>query len=365
MNTCIFIDKFDAFTTKYLKKLLAELSDEISTIVSWQEIPKEIREIYNLEFVIYDNSYLINSASPKMYSLFFSMLQNRNFERVIAPRIHFPEYFVLEILSRNLLQAFSVGFFGLSELLGSPSREYLIAKFLNQNVANKVILHTIYYQIDDFEHNIHLKNLLSQICIVSDPIYESPQDYNVPNRSRDYATFNVPTNSIVVTFFGSMFFGKGLDILLKAFDFLSDNYFLIIASSTKTLNYELDKDKLKGERILHLDRFIHEDEVPQIFCASDLLVLPYRNTYINSTSGVIVQASLAGKPVLVPDIRPFGDVVSRFKTGYTFKVEDHVDLARAIVDSDWGSVKRENHDIFLKSFDSWSWIAEKYMARGP
>lgn len=361
MSTCIFIDKFDAFTTKYLKLLVAQLSGERLTIFSYEKLPMEFQGSQHIEIKVHENSYLMKSANPQMYQVFFSAIKDSNIQRVIVPRVHFPEYFILDIVSRNLKLDFSIGFFGLSEILGVPSREYLILEFLKQNISNRVILHTIQFQPRGLENLDRFKEFSSQICFVSDPIYEDPESYKLLDRHSARTELKLPINVKVLTFFGAMHFGKGLDILLRAFNYLSEEYVLLIASCADTLNFELDLKLLKGDRIVHLNKFILEEEVPLVFGASDILVLPYRKTYENATSGVIVQAGLAGKPVVVPDISPFRDVIKRFETGYTFKVEDAMNLARVISDSDWRRIERQNHENFVKSFDSWGSIAARYL----
>jgi glycosyltransferase involved in cell wall biosynthesis len=361
VKICIFIDGFDAFTIKYLEMLSSHLKDNDLTIFTFGHFPDDLRKSFNAKVIEEKNDYLMKSASPKMYENFFERLVLDNFDRVIAPRVHFPEYFFLEVISRKVSAKFSLAFFGISEIFGLSGREFLISRFLGLNNENRIILHTNDKHVNLVTANSELQNFISQIIVTSDPVYEIPESYEKIDSSIIRVKYNIPLDAHVLTFFGSMFYGKGLDILLEAFDLLDDDYYLLVASSLKNLNYDLNKKLLSKERVIHIDGFIPEADVPYIFAASDLIVLPYRKTYFNGSSGVIVQSSLAGRPVLVPDLNPFSNVVARYKTGFTFIAEDSVDLSKVIIDSEWESITKENFENFVSDIDSWNFIASKLL----
>ena len=361
MKICLFIDGFDAFTIKYLGMLSPHLKGQELTIFTFGQLPDELREIFKAKVIEEKNDYLIKSANPRMYETFFERIGLEKFDRIIAPRVHFPEYFFLEVLSRRVTTKFSLAFFGMSDIFGLSVREFLVTRFLEINNENRIILHTNYKHVDLKSANSELQSFISQIIVTSDPFYEIPESYENVDSVVFRSQYNIPIDARVLLFFGSMFYGKGLDILLKAFELLEDNYYLLVASSFQNLNYDLDKDLLLKDRVIHIDGFIPECDVPCIFAASDLIILPYRKTYLNGSSGVIVQSSLASRPVLVPDLNPFSDVVARYKTGFTFITEDHVDLAKVIVASDWESISKENFENFVSDIDSWNFITSKLM----
>ena len=74
-------------------------------------------------------------------------------------------------------------------------------------------------------------------------------------------------------------------------------------------------------------RFISHDDVEHYYCASDLVVLPYKKIY---QSGVLMMALSYGKPVLASDLEPFKEVITDKKDGFLFKSEDTYDLTRKI-----------------------------------
>ncbi|MCC8144956.1 MAG: glycosyltransferase [Bacteroidales bacterium] len=103
-------------------------------------------------------------------------------------------------------------------------------------------------------------------------------------------------------FFGLIRDYKGLDILLDAMDLLDDSYQLIIAGepygSFEKYQKQIDNSPAK-ERIKTLSRYIDDSEVPLLFSAADLLVLPYKSA---TQSGVIPVAYHFEIPTVATDV---------------------------------------------------------------
>jgi hypothetical protein len=68
----------------------------------------------------------------------------------------------------------------------------------------------------------------------------------------------------------------------------------------------------------------------ELYKSVDAVILPYRRTYIYGTSGVLVNSAQAFKPILVPNIYPFADVIKKYKIGKTFLVEDNYNITKKI-----------------------------------
>jgi D-inositol-3-phosphate glycosyltransferase len=139
-----------------------------------------------------------------------------------------------------------------------------------------------------------------------------------------------------ILFFGRITPYKGLEYLIAAFRQVqagSGEYRLIIAGKPdkcdeywSAIRQEIREDVEKG-RILVKDEFIPDEETEVYFKAADALVLPYRNIY---QSGVLFLGHSFGLPVLAADVGSLKDEIVEGKTGFSFKPEDPVDLARAI-----------------------------------
>jgi glycosyltransferase involved in cell wall biosynthesis len=97
--------------------------------------------------------------------------------------------------------------------------------------------------------------------------------------------YNVGHKEKVLLFFGTLDWRKGLDLLLDAFEKLDDNsYRLFIAGGEPPRirhkpEYQSWLARLK-ERMLQNNRitmlgFVDDDDMPRLFAASDLVILPY------------------------------------------------------------------------------------------
>ena len=73
--------------------------------------------------------------------------------------------------------------------------------------------------------------------------------------------------------------------------------------------------------------FIPDEETEIYFKAADVLVLPYKQIY---QSGVLFLGYSFGLPVLAADVGPLRDEIVEGKTGFVFRPEDPVDLAKVI-----------------------------------
>jgi glycosyltransferase involved in cell wall biosynthesis len=139
-----------------------------------------------------------------------------------------------------------------------------------------------------------------------------------------------------ILFFGNIAPYKGLEYLITAFQQIvarHEDYRLIIAGRQKncetywtTLREMIHEDVLKG-RVLLREDYIPDDETEVFFKAADVLALPYRHIY---QSGVLFLGYSFGLPVLAADVGSLKDEIVEGKTGFVFRPEDPIDLARAI-----------------------------------
>lgn len=150
--------------------------------------------------------------------------------------------------------------------------------------------------------------------------------------SRKY--LGIPKNKNIILFFGMIKEEKGLDILLKSFKKVlkkNPETLLLIAGKPYKNDFSAYKDiilnnDLSNNCILHI-RFIPAEDVSHYYCASDLVVLPYKKVY---QSGVLMMALSYKKPVLVSDLIPFKEIITNNKTGFFFNSEDTDSLSTQI-----------------------------------
>jgi glycosyltransferase involved in cell wall biosynthesis len=139
-----------------------------------------------------------------------------------------------------------------------------------------------------------------------------------------------------ILFFGNIAPYKGLEYLVRAFQQIlnrGQEYRLVIAGRPKDCEEYWGRihasicEDLKKRRVLLKADYIPDDETEVYFKAADVLVLPYTHIY---QSGVLFLGHSFGLPVLAADVGPLRDEIVEGKTGFVFKPEDPVDLARAI-----------------------------------
>jgi D-inositol-3-phosphate glycosyltransferase len=140
-----------------------------------------------------------------------------------------------------------------------------------------------------------------------------------------------------ILFFGSIAPYKGLEYLIAAYRQAlagRDDYRLIVAGRPKKNceEYwrgirEALRDDVQAGRVLLRADYIPNDETEVYFKAADVLVLPYKHIY---QSGVLFLGQSFGLPVLAADVGSLKNEVVEAKTGFVFRPEDPVDMARAI-----------------------------------
>jgi D-inositol-3-phosphate glycosyltransferase len=139
-----------------------------------------------------------------------------------------------------------------------------------------------------------------------------------------------------ILFFGRIKPYKGLEYLIAAFHQLlaqHKGYRLVIVGRpfdcekywTEILQ-SISGDVKNGRVLLRAD-FIPDEETEVYFKAADVIVLPYRDIF---QSGVLFLGHSFGLPVLAADVGSLKDEIVEGKTGFVFRPEDSVDLARAV-----------------------------------
>jgi glycosyltransferase involved in cell wall biosynthesis len=143
-------------------------------------------------------------------------------------------------------------------------------------------------------------------------------------KSKSY--LNLPNDKTVLLFFGMIKKVKGLDVLLRSFSQIvrdHPNTLLVIAGKLWRNNFKvyqqiIDANNLSNNVVVH-SKFIAHDDVKHYYCASDLVILPYKKIY---QSGVLMMALSYGRPVLVSDIPPFKEIITDDVNGFFFSSED-------------------------------------------
>ncbi len=142
----------------------------------------------------------------------------------------------------------------------------------------------------------------------------------------------------VILFFGLIAPYKGLEHLVAALAKLrraGEKFTLVVAGRIKECEKywndvcaAIDREDLKDDVVTEL-KHIPDESVEIYFKAADVLVMPYNKNI--SQSGVLFLAYGFGLPVIASDVGSLKEEIVEGKTGFVFKPEDPLDLAKTIL----------------------------------
>jgi glycosyltransferase involved in cell wall biosynthesis len=175
--------------------------------------------------------------------------------------------------------------------------------------------------------------------------------------------YNLPLDRFILLYFGAMNFGKGIDLLLEAMKKADENVLLFIVCGEGRINFQIPPELLTehSTRIIWRKENPADEELSRIYGTADFVALPYRSTYKNCGSSVLVQASQAHKNVIISNITPFKEVVEENNLGILFEAENIESLTEAINKSytEYPQLKKiANFEKHLSKIQSW----EEYLA---
>ena len=124
------------------------------------------------------------------------------------------------------------------------------------------------------------------------------------------AGLGLPAEARVLLLFGRLGAYKGGPELLDAFASLDDPRLWLVIAGKQVDPMGVALGDLPGavrERIVVEDRFIAPEQVPGLFHAADIAVLPYRASL---TSGTVLLALSQARPVMAPALAPLAELLT-------------------------------------------------------
>jgi len=154
------------------------------------------------------------------------------------------------------------------------------------------------------------------------PIFNSYGD--IIDKQTALSNLKLPTDFKYILFFGLIRDYKGLDLLLKAI--ASDELKklpvkLLIAGefySNREKYIDLIKELKLEDKIILRPEFIPDSEVASYFCASDIIVQPYKSA---TQSGVTQVGYHFERPMMVTNVGGLSEIIPHEKVGYVTKTE--------------------------------------------
>jgi glycosyltransferase involved in cell wall biosynthesis len=248
--------------------------------------------------------------------------------------LHYPFFFGGEMISL------------LSKLRGYP----FIITYHNDVILNNSLDNLMYYY--DLTVSSHVINTSRKIIISTldysknsklakifqdnrDKLLEIPigTDINRFNPNIQFAEIKLKwnlTDEKIILFVGALdksHWFKGVEYLLRGFDkIVNDNYRLIIVGEGSLKEHYVDIAKKLGisKYVIFAGR-VSDDELPEYYSMSDLVVLP--SISVESFGLVLIEAMAAGKPVIASDLPGVRTVVSDGINGFLAKPKDVDELA--------------------------------------
>lgn len=162
-----------------------------------------------------------------------------------------------------------------------------------------------------------IRSMVSHEAVIElfHPIYDHYGDRIPQNEAQE--RLGLETGYTYLLFFGLVRNYKGLDLLIEALAKVqsSRKYKLIIAGEF----YESEKKYQKliddynvADKIIIRNEYIPNESVPDYFCASDFIILPYRRA---TQSGVVPIALHFEKPIIVTDVGGLSQIIRENKLG--------------------------------------------------
>ena len=270
-----------------------------------------------------DLDYFFKMHDPRVYDNFFFFAKRKNITRLLFPRLSFPEYLYSSIISYNFNYKIYLSTMAFELFSKSLGRLTILKKILLNRKVKSLIIHSAINKFMKIPKKFSInKNIQKKLIFVSEPIYHPHKKFF--NKKK----FNL--KNFKVLYFGNLFYGKGVDILIKSSKYLDKNTKIIIAGNFDTLNFTFKLEK-KYQNIKIINKYISDADMYKLFKSVDAVVLPYRRTYMHLSSGVLTNSIQSSKPVIIPNIHPFTEIIDRYKVGVMFETENPRNLAKAIL----------------------------------
>lgn len=154
-----------------------------------------------------------------------------------------------------------------------------------------------------------------------------------------------------ILFFGVVSLYKGIDILYNAFmsSSLIEDYYLVIAGKGELL-FERNIKKENG-RLIHINRFINNNEIAELYKNASCVVYPYNSA---TQSGVLSLSYFFQCPLLVSDVNYFKQNVVDNVTALVFRKGNvnnlKLKLEQLLFNTDLLSMQDEQKKIYEKKF---------------
>ena len=165
-----------------------------------------------------------------------------------------------------------------------------------------------------------------------------------------------------ILLFGRVRYGKGYDILMDVLPELDKRIDILIAGTCKK-EHQSYCDELVNEAVKYPGRvkswgFVNDSDIPSIFSASDIAVLPYRH----STQSDVIRMALAfNLPCITSDLGFFNDIRDEYDCLQIYKEGDLANTINTLMFDDDEKERLSQNSIKFYNDRNWTKIAENRM----
>ncbi|MGC6470160.1 MAG: glycosyltransferase [Flavobacteriales bacterium] len=333
------------FTVQYPKILFPG-----KTQLSSNEKPKELNIIRS-----------IHSLNPFSWLITGNRIKNKNYDIVIIPFWLPLMSFSLAIIARIIKNNRQTQLISIAHnIIPHESRlgDKFLTKFFIKPIDKFMVL------TKKVMYDLHQFNITKQCAVSPHPVYDNFGDAIEQDKAIKKLGLHPKFNYIL--FFGLIRDYKGLDLLIEAMARIrttNQNIKLIIAGeyySDKSFYDNLINKLNLNDCIIQFDKYIPDNEVSNIFCASDLVVQPYKTA---TQSGVTQIAYHFEKPMIVTDVGGLKEMCPHEKVGFVVQPNKN-EIANAINRFYEKNLAKEmeKNIQFEKQKYSWSIFTEKLLS---
>ena len=237
-------------TTVIFNDVLNPVSDNIADNL--------VNKIDDRIVLVYDESkqknlsYLIQNKDPKVYEGVLDYCEVMNVSHLFLSFLYFPEYLLAELSRRKNLKTKISFVFDWRLFRISKTRTNVMKKLIKKKNIAKVIVHG---NIPFYDRE--RKAIINDERISLKKIYEAyiPIFYETEKiKNKDaLEKLGLDKNKFWLLYFGRMFYGRGLDRIIKVMDnsFIKEKDInLLVVSQSEHLNYDLDLQYAFDKNIL-------------------------------------------------------------------------------------------------------------------
>lgn len=220
---------------------------------------------------------------------------------------------------------------------------------------------------------VHTQRLSQQLSVFLQhrhpPIHVTPHGIWTTHHPVDPPSVEQRLNWKRLLFFGTIRRNKGLVPLLRAMERLA-GYSLTIAGEPLDGAYHREEVlplvrrlQNSGIRIDLLDRYVTEEEMPELFAAHSALVMPYTSAF-TAQSGVVFMAITHGIPVITSLAGGLRELLAEHPIGVAFEQSTSEQIAAAVhrLHDDGKQLDIDSHLAAARQHYSWKSAAVATLA---